>query len=122
MANLNTYTFPGPKVARSYPDGSARVHSVSLSSAESISSFASDTPITPPAAYYSTQQVQEDQLADFFGASRKSRTRAAVPPPYPSDGDARLPSYDAPTEPVTLARFMFIYGFSACFFFYTFRR
>ena len=108
-----TNTYSGHKVSR-YPGDSALVHAVSLSSTSSASSFTSDAPMAPPAAYHSAQQVQADQLADFFGASRKSRTRDVVPPPYPSDGDLQLPMHDAKAEPVTLARFMFVYGFGMC--------
>jgi len=82
-----------------------------MGSSESTISYTSDAPITPPAAYHSAQQIQADQLADFFGDSRKSRTRAVIPPPYSSDGEIQLPKYEAKSEPVTLARFMFIYGF-----------
>jgi len=103
-----TGTYSGLKVPRYHPDHSGHVRAVSLSSTASTSSTSSDVPIVPPAAYHSAQQVQADQLADFFGDSRKSRTRDVLPP-YPSDGD--LPTYDTNAEPATLARFMFIYGF-----------
>lgn len=83
-----------------------------MGSSESTISYTSDAPITPPAAYHSAQQIQADQLANFFGDSRKSRTRAVVPPPYSSDGESQLSTHEAKAaEPVTLARFMFIYGF-----------
>jgi hypothetical protein len=108
----STCRVPAPKILR-YSDDSIHIHAVTLSSAESTSSFASDEPITPPAAYHSPLQVQADQIADFFGAPRKSRTRAVLPPSYSSDGDSQFPLHETKAEPGTLARFMFIYGFSA---------
>lgn len=101
-------------ISSQYSDGSKsmRAHAATLSSVESTSSFAFDVPVTPPAVYYSTRQIQADQLAQFFGASQKSRTDAVALPSYSAHGDIKLPTYEEkPKEPTTLARFMFIYGF-----------
>jgi len=91
--------------------GDLPVHTITLSTAESTSSLASeDAPVPPPAAYYSTSQAQADQIADFFGASRKSHT---PPPKSPKsvDGATQLPKSEPKSEPLTLARCMFFYGF-----------
>lgn len=115
-----TSRFPSSAVpqVQHMSDGSHQVHSVSLSSGRSSESCASDTPIAaPPVAYYSPLQAQQDQLADFFGARRSSRSRQVVPPPYSSSVDSvgKLPTYeDTAAEPPTLARFMFLYGFCTC--------
>jgi len=85
-------------------NGSTHVH-VTLSSAESTSSFKSDASPSVPAVHLFTRQAQADQVAQFFGASPKSRV-----PSYPTDGKSqRMCGTNA--EPVTLARFMFVYGF-----------
>lgn len=101
---------PMPQISR-YSNGSTHSPAFTLNRADTISSYASDTPTVPPAVYHTRQQIQDDRLAEFFGASRKSRAQAAASPPYSSEKDFQLPAYDANAEPMTLARFMFIYGF-----------
>jgi len=95
--------FGAIKVSPNNSDG--ETHVITLSSAGSTSSLGSVAPVPPPAAYHSPRHAQEDQIAQFFGASRKSRS----PPPYPTDVKHSLPTSSA--EPATLARCMFMYGF-----------
>lgn len=74
----------------------------------------------PPEAHYSSMQLQDDMFSQFFGA-KPHRTRALerhVPPPYLREGEfEKLPAYTAcpcPStndEPITLARYLFVYGF-----------
>ncbi|KAL4071540.1 hypothetical protein V8B97DRAFT_400376 [Scleroderma yunnanense] len=94
----------------------------------SVNSGASSTsPILPPppAVPHTRQQLQEDALTDFFGG-RGQRVRAQqqqqqprqprqhrAPPPYSPDWDGeKLPTYtQSDSEPNTVARQMFKYGF-----------
>ncbi|OAX34360.1 hypothetical protein K503DRAFT_794199 [Rhizopogon vinicolor AM-OR11-026] len=65
-------------------------------------------------------QLQDDRLAEFFGA-KPHRARALqrhTPPPYSREGEfEKLPAYNAcpcpssDDEPITLARYLFVYGF-----------
>ncbi|KAG0696469.1 hypothetical protein DFH29DRAFT_857948 [Suillus ampliporus] len=74
----------------------------------------------PPEAHYSSMQLQDDMLTQFFGAKRH-RTRALerhAPPPYFREGEfeklpvyAACPSPGVDDEPITLARYLFVYGF-----------
>lgn len=79
----------------------------------------------PPKAHYSSMQLQDDMMSQFFGA-KPHRTRALerhAPPPYLREGKfEKLPAYTAcpcpstDDEPVTLARYLFVYGFFFPFF------
>ncbi|KAH7909996.1 hypothetical protein BJ138DRAFT_1066079 [Hygrophoropsis aurantiaca] len=85
------------------------------SNAESGEPLSPPSPISPPpAAYYSPTQIQERMIIEFFGGrSQRTRTREPAPPAYSQEGDCeKLPTYDeCTTEPVTLARYLFVYGF-----------
>ncbi|KAH7924326.1 hypothetical protein BV22DRAFT_1035218 [Leucogyrophana mollusca] len=53
-------------------------------------------------------------MVEFFGGRpTRTRTRDTAPPAYSQEGECeKLPSYcECAPEPVTLARYLFIYGF-----------
>jgi hypothetical protein len=63
-------------------------------------------------------QLQDDRLTEFFGG-KPHRARALqrhTPPPYSCKGDFEKPPTAGPypsadDEPITLARYLFVYGF-----------
>lgn len=103
-----------PRVAAAALPGAETVH-VDLSrpsDLESSSSHASTITIPPAAHYAARLQAQDDQLAAFFGQTKKTTASRPAPPSYASESDIKLPTYDAAlAEPKTLARAMFLYGF-----------
>jgi hypothetical protein len=72
----------------------------------------------PPVAHVSPSvRLQDDMMIDFFGGRRAHQSRSSSqsnPPPYsPREDVDTLPAYPGQPdeEPVTLARYMFLYGF-----------
>lgn len=97
---------PSPALIGMYED--SRSHEVSAWDAVN--------PITiarPPAAYRSLLQYQEDLIIEFFGG--RPAPRDDPPPSYQqTTNEEQLPAYpgDSGAEPVTLAKYLFNYGFS----------
>ncbi|KAI0944288.1 hypothetical protein AcW1_002036 [Taiwanofungus camphoratus] len=96
---------PSPALIGMYED--SRSHEVSAWDAVN--------PITiarPPAAYRSLLQYQEDLIIEFFGG--RPAPRDDPPPSYQqTTNEEQLPAYpgDSGAEPVTLAKYLFSYGF-----------
>lgn len=92
----------------------------SASASSSLGASCAEQLTPPPRAHYSTMQLQDDMFAEFFGA-KPNRARALerhIPLPCSREGEcekrpayAACPCPGADDEPVTLARYLFVYGF-----------
>jgi len=129
MSGLGTSHYGSPSVV-SPEDLQLRVHisrESATTAAPTLYSAASSTPtLPPPRSHHSPRQLNDEALGEFFGG-RGYRTRTQrqhrdhrIPPPYSPDWDGeKLPTYSVTsldTEPDTVARHLFKYGFLFPFF------
>ncbi|KAG2363581.1 hypothetical protein BDR07DRAFT_1404004 [Suillus spraguei] len=94
--------------------------SACASASSSSQATSPEQPAPPPEVHCSPMQLQYDMFSQFLGA-KPHRTRDLerhAPPPYSRKGEFEtLPAYTAcpcpgaGNEPITLTRYLFVYGF-----------